>query len=173
MEGEDDVFLPHASATALKDEEQNASTAPAENVAFDKGTMKLEDLFNGDDEEFPVPSSKGSNIGNSPPDTSTYVDRSSRNKLEIINYDSRQPTIAPFQLDAQAMYAFYQRLFPFRYLFQWLNHGMKPSPDFGNREFAFTLQNDAYLRYQAFPTADLYVPVAFFSGIKVRTQLGS
>lgn len=53
------------------------------------------------------------------------------------------------------MRAFYQRLFPWRYLFQWLNHSPTPSPDFGHREFAFTLQNDAYLRYQAFPTSDL------------------
>ena len=55
------------------------------------------------------------------------------------------------------MLAFYQRLFPFRYLFQWLNHSMKPSNDFGHREFAFTLQNDAYLRYQSFATSDLFV----------------
>ena len=55
------------------------------------------------------------------------------------------------------MRQFYQRLFPWRYLFQWLNHSPTPTNDFGNREFAFTLQNDAYLRYQSFATADLYV----------------
>jgi DNA primase small subunit len=55
------------------------------------------------------------------------------------------------------MQAFYQRLFPFRPLFHWLNHSPKPSTDFSNREFAFTLQNNAYSRYQSFPTADLSV----------------
>ena len=64
---------------------------------------------------------------------------------------------APFAkyADPEVMLAFYQRLFPFRYLFQWLNHSMKPSNDFVHREFAFTLQNDAYLRYQSFATGDL------------------
>ena len=55
------------------------------------------------------------------------------------------------------MTAFYQRLFPFRFVFQWLNHSAKPSNDFSYREFAFTLQNDAYLRYQSFPSGDLCV----------------
>lgn len=59
--------------------------------------------------------------------------------------------------DPEVMRLFYQRLFPWRYLFQWLNHSPTPTNDFGNREFAFTLQNDAYLRYQSFATADLYV----------------
>ncbi|CAL3971772.1 unnamed protein product [Diplocarpon coronariae] len=57
--------------------------------------------------------------------------------------------------DPEVMRSFYQRLFPWRYLFQWLNHSPTPSNDFGHREFAFTLQNDAYLRYQAFPTSDM------------------
>jgi DNA primase small subunit len=57
--------------------------------------------------------------------------------------------------DPEIMRAFYQRLFPFRYLFQWLNHSPTPNNDFMHREFAFTLPNDSYLRYQSFPTADL------------------
>ncbi|TWU78154.1 hypothetical protein ED733_007567 [Metarhizium rileyi] len=57
--------------------------------------------------------------------------------------------------DPEVMKSFYQRLFPWRPLFQWLNHSPTPTNDFGNREFAFTLQNDAYLRYQSFATADL------------------
>lgn len=75
---------------------------------------------------------------------------------EAEKFDSNSPSQPP-KVDTDTMLAFYQRLFPFRYLFQWLNHGIIPSSDFGNREFALTLQNDAYLRYQSYATADLYV----------------
>lgn len=72
---------------------------------------------------------------------------------DLKNYD--RPAPVPSGVDTDVMLMFYQRLFPFRYLFQWLNHGIMPTRDFGNREFALTLQNDAYLRYQSYPTADL------------------
>ncbi|KAL9063422.1 MAG: hypothetical protein Q9161_009473 [Pseudevernia consocians] len=102
--------------------------------------VKLEDLFNDvhedEDDEF-----SGSGV---------------------LNCNESSPLEAPIKLapsakytDPEVMLAFYQRLFPFRYLFQWLNHSIKPSNDFAHREFAFTLQNDAYLRYQSFATGDL------------------
>lgn len=75
----------------------------------------------------------------------------------LIHAPCRSSGPSPPEVDTDTMLAFYQRLFPFRYIFQWLNHGVVPSPDFGNREFALTLQNDAYLRYQSYATADLYV----------------
>lgn len=54
--------------------------------------------------------------------------------------------------DPTAVLIFYQRLFPFRYLFEWLNHSPNPGKAFTNRELAFTLQNDVYLRYLSFAT---------------------
>ncbi|KAF6219312.1 hypothetical protein HO133_005137 [Letharia lupina] len=103
--------------------------------------VKVEDLFDDadDDEEDEFSGSRVLNPGNesSPPEAPLPCAQSAK------------------YTDPEVMLAFYQRLFPFRYLYQWLNHSMKPSNDFGHREFAFTLQNDAYLRYQSFPTGDL------------------
>ncbi|BCS22269.1 DNA primase subunit PRI1 [Aspergillus puulaauensis] len=130
----DDEVLPDAPPAA-------DSPNPGENSGngTEKATtgVKLEDLFDDeedDDNEFPA--------SNAPAETK--------------NESTDAPGPAPAQVDTETMLAFYQRLFPFRYLFQWLNHGVVPSPDFGNREFALTLQNDAYLRYQSYPTADLF-----------------
>lgn len=102
--------------------------------------VKLEDLFADmdSDEEFPS-SAPAMKIESSPEESASPVH---------IGPTSRAS-------DPEVMRSFYQRLFPWRYLFQWLNHSPTPSTDFGHREFAFTLQNDAYLRYQSFPTSDL------------------
>ncbi|KAK8125942.1 DNA primase small subunit [Apiospora kogelbergensis] len=57
--------------------------------------------------------------------------------------------------DPEILRSFYQRLFPWRHLFQWLNHSPTPTNDFAHREFALTLQNDVWRRYMSYPTSDL------------------
>ena len=55
------------------------------------------------------------------------------------------------------MLAFYNRLYPFKSIFAWLNHSHKPSRLFTHREFAFTINTsggEAYLRYNSFNSAD-------------------
>jgi DNA primase small subunit len=73
----------------------------------------------------------------------------------------------------EVMAAFYQRLYPFKTVYTWLSHSYSPTdttdggntttngggptpkivPAWTHREFAFTLQNDAYLRYMSFDDA--------------------
>ena len=52
------------------------------------------------------------------------------------------------------MQAYYRVLLPWKSLFTWLNHDLvqRPGRLFDHREFAFTLSNDAYLRYNSFGT---------------------
>lgn len=54
----------------------------------------------------------------------------------------------------ELMLVFYRRLYPFKSIFKWLNHEHTPSRLFTHREIAFTLQNDVYLRYNSFTTAE-------------------
>ncbi|KAM7185148.1 eukaryotic and archaeal DNA primase small subunit [Rhypophila sp. PSN 637] len=123
------------------DDEFPSSAAPAKKVE------KLEDLFAGMDSD-------------DDDDDDEYPNSAAPAKKEISSspYLSSSPPgagVAVQGSDPEVMRAFYQRLFPWRYLFQWLNHSPTPTNDFGHREFAFTLQNDAYLRYQSFQTSDL------------------
>ncbi|EPQ65544.1 BgtA-20577 [Blumeria graminis f. sp. tritici] len=105
--------------------------------------VQLDDLFSDTEPQFEIPKSNSHQNCTGEPNSTDVSDSSFHLKQEI------QPS------DPEVMKTYYQRLFPWRYLFQWLNHSPVPSNDFGHREFAFTLQNDAYLRYQSFPTSDL------------------
>ncbi|KAL2176599.1 uncharacterized protein P884DRAFT_202546 [Thermothelomyces heterothallicus CBS 202.75] len=100
-----------------------------------KAEVKLEDLFAGidsDDDEFPTSSNplnsqEPGHAENNAQDTS----------IELLRI-------------------YYQRFFPWRYMFQWLNHSPVPTKDFKHREFSLWLHNDAVLRYQSFTTSDLF-----------------
>ncbi|KAK4703757.1 hypothetical protein P7C70_g2459, partial [Phenoliferia sp. Uapishka_3] len=52
------------------------------------------------------------------------------------------------------MLTYYRNLFPFKQLFLWLNQDTNPKRNFTHREFALTLQNEVYIRYNSFTTAD-------------------
>ncbi|KAF4126004.1 DNA primase small subunit [Geosmithia morbida] len=134
---DDDTIVPDADDVDMVELSQDAPSTAAESTT-EKNDFKLEELFDNDsDEEFPS-SAPVAVQPSSPPTDDTPMDLTSMKAS-----------------DPEVMRLFYQRLFPWRYLFQWLNHSPTPTNDFGNREFAFTLQNDAYLRYQSFATADL------------------
>lgn len=76
--------------------------------------------------------------------------------------DDKMPQTAPqilpenHKVEPDTMAVYYQRLFPFKQFFQWLNHSPAPQPDFTNREIAFTLENGAYLRYQSYKTGEAF-----------------
>ncbi|KAI0165198.1 prim-pol domain-containing protein [Hypoxylon sp. FL1284] len=120
-----------------------AGAPTAATTGEDKKDAKLEDLFDDvdSDDEFPSSRPVKEELPSSPaaPMDSTAYAKSS---------------------DPELIRMFYQRFFPWRYLFQWLNHSPTPTNDFTHREFAFSefafaAQADVYSRYQSFPSSDL------------------
>ncbi|CAM0140746.1 unnamed protein product [Umbelopsis sp. WA50703] len=49
---------------------------------------------------------------------------------------------------------FYNRFFPYKLYYNWLNYDSTPSRNFTHREFSFTLASDTYLRYNSYADAD-------------------
>lgn len=52
------------------------------------------------------------------------------------------------------MHFYYERILPFRYIFQWLNHSPKVCDDFTKREFAYEHRNGIYQRYNSFASQE-------------------
>ena len=135
----DDVELPDAPPVS-----EDVKVIDSETQSTAKSTVALESLFDQDDSDDEFSTSSASNLPSSPPQTAPSSSNVPAPSSDTESYS-----------DPNLMLQFYSRLFPFRTLFGWLNHSPKPGSDFGNREFALTLSNDAYLRYQSYPTADL------------------
>ncbi|KAI2603384.1 prim-pol domain-containing protein [Hypoxylon fragiforme] len=129
--------------------EANAADVPATD-GEEKKEVKLEDLFADaadaeSDEEFPSSRPVKDYFSSSP---------------EAPDLPSEAPAPAASS-NPELLRIFYQRFFPWRYLFQWLNHSpvTTNTNDFVHREFAFTLQFEAqakevYQRYQSYTGAD-------------------
>lgn len=58
------------------------------------------------------------------------------------------------EVEAGSTLAYYKRLFPFKSIYNWLNHQHPPTRLWTNREFAFTLPGDVYMRWNSFATAE-------------------
>ncbi|KAI1820090.1 prim-pol domain-containing protein [Xylaria intraflava] len=125
--------------------------------------VKLEDLFADVDSDEDFPSSRPNQAKPSSPPVAPSSPMGNGNGHNISSSDP------------EVLRTFYQRLFPFRYLFQWLNHSPIPTNDFSHREFALTLHdgtgNDIYLRYQAYPTSDL-IRKDIISKLPTRFEIG-
>ena len=140
--GAEDTTLPDAPPLPLDANDASQSHTEDEKTQSQSdangNSTRLEDLFDDDDEDDEFSSS-----------APTAGDASSQPLPQ-------QPAPKAQFSDPDTLRQFYQRLFPFRPLFQWLNHSPTPQLNFQNREFAFVLPNDAYIRYQSFASADLF-----------------
>jgi len=149
--------MPSSPPTDVHSQENNIDLpdAPVAQPTSANDKVALDNLFDNDssDDEFLTSTAE---IPSSPPHTS-------QQNASTSNPTSSAPTTAALAVqppkddyaDPNIMLQYYTRLFPFRPLFLWLNASPSPSSRFANREFAFTLSNSAYLRYQSYPSHDL------------------
>ncbi|KAL9058734.1 MAG: hypothetical protein Q9162_001602 [Coniocarpon cinnabarinum] len=145
--------VPSSSASESTTSQTDSSiqrSSPASADAVPPQNQNLTDIFDDDEED--------DEFGSSVPSSSLPQQPLPANHGE----DYTNPGI---------LRAFYQRLFPYRHVFQWLNHSPQPTNDFAHREFAFTLPGDVYARYQSFQTADLFRK-ALISAIPTRFEIG-
>ncbi|KAF1356265.1 DNA primase small subunit [Delphinella strobiligena] len=137
---QDDTVMSEAVPKAAEEGVQTPDVQMEESEQKSGDKTSLEDMFDDEDDE----------------DDDDEFASSAPTKQEDSSQEQALPKTGGKSSDPEILRAFYQRLFPFRYLFQWLNHSPTPTTDWMNREFAFVLPNDAYIRYQSFLTADQF-----------------
>ncbi|KAK5942395.1 p48 polypeptide of DNA primase [Knufia obscura] len=154
--------MPHATAdmevatpqsdltpsTSQANDDIELPDAPEPRTTTDK--VALEDIFNDDVSDSELLTSTA-DVPSSPPLHNGTSTSSPTSSAPAVTTTVRTESYS----DPTIMLQYYARLFPFRPLFLWLNASPSPSPRFANREFALTLSNDAYLRYQSYPSHDL------------------
>ncbi|KAK3305838.1 uncharacterized protein B0T15DRAFT_211668 [Chaetomium strumarium] len=140
VEGEDIVMAEAGELQGIVEAAKPAAETPSAQMETDedrikvkqdiKSDIKLEDLFDGIDSD----------------------------EDEFTNSNDAQQETEANAADAafELLRIYYQRFFPWRYMFQWLNHSPVPAKDFKHREFSLWLHNDAVMRYQSYTTADLF-----------------
>ncbi|KAK9355051.1 hypothetical protein V1505DRAFT_326985 [Lipomyces doorenjongii] len=137
---------PQSSSSVVHDLDPGPAATSSPPAIAAHGVPSLNEIFDNDDGQFEFEELTAEEIqaATSAPELTPSVNIPPPSAI----HSSGQHTTP------ELMEIFYQRLFPFKDLFQWLNHFPSPTPSFTNREIAFTLQNDVYLRYQSFPTYD-------------------
>lgn len=123
------VHPPHEALDDLPDELQGKEAANDGPLGDDLKDVPLDKLF---DDEMDVDDA-------GPLGTEEY--------RHLAQYDDPWSDLK----DPHVMMNFYRRIFPWKQLFLWLNQDHVPNYLFTHREFAITLQNDAYLRYNSYP----------------------
>lgn len=130
----DDHEVSSHNAGASTDQDVDMADQPESSGAA--ASTKLEDMFDDDDDES---------------DEFTSSAPTQQDGLQSQPQAGSKPKFS----EPDTLRQFYGRLFPFRQLFQWLNHSATPQADFQNREFSFWLPDNKVIRYLSFPTADL------------------
>lgn len=149
-----EIDTPISGATPTTSQDDGDVELPdAPQPASTKGSQKvaLDDIFNDDVSDSDLLTSTADVPSSPPMQNGAPVSSSISSSAPPV----KAATGGESYSDPTIMLQYYTRLFPFRPLFLWLNASPSPSPRFANREFAFTLSNDAYLRYQSYPSHDL------------------
>ncbi|KAL2262230.1 hypothetical protein VTK26DRAFT_2066 [Humicola hyalothermophila] len=175
--------MPHSVSPAAE-AQPNSSPPSTAQLQEDSGTMATRSPRTGDDIQMADVGGLKSEVEEQPPTTETAVahaesdaempdigtEKKPETKLEDLfddidsdddDFGLEPPPSPPVVPDHSAattelLRTFYQRFFPWRYMYQWLNHSPTPTNDIKHREFSLRLPSDAMLRYQSYTTSDQF-----------------